>query len=111
MQPIRSLIARYRALPWWLADPLLAAVLLIESAAEIVGLTDIEGARLALLLGLLTVRATALAFRRRFPLATVVVIFGLEPVLEGFGRDLSDHVAGPMAIRQTELRYDVRSSS
>jgi signal transduction histidine kinase len=95
VQPIRSLIARYRALPWWLADPLLAAVLLIESAGEIVGLTDIEGARLALLLGLLMVRATALAFRRRFPLATVVVLFGLEPVLESFGRDLSDHVAGP----------------
>ena len=30
VQPIRSLIARYRALPRWLADALLAAVLLVE---------------------------------------------------------------------------------
>ena len=95
VQPIRSLIARYRALPWWIADPLLAGLLLIEAVVEIVGLTDIEGAQLALLLGLLTVRAVALAFRRRLPLATVVVLFGLEPLLESFGRDLSDHVAGP----------------
>lgn len=95
MQPIRPLTARYRALPWWQADAVLAAVLLIEGVVEIVGLTDIEGSRLALVLGLLIVRAAALAFRRRLPLATVVVLFGLEPVMESFGRDLSDHVAGP----------------
>ena len=39
--------------------------------------------------------AIALAFRRRFPLAALVVVFAMQPVMQSFGPDLTDHVAGP----------------
>jgi signal transduction histidine kinase len=47
-------------------------------------------------IAMLTVQAVVLAFRRRMPLVTVAVLFGLLPVYESFGRPLMDNVAGPM---------------
>jgi signal transduction histidine kinase len=96
VQPFRSAIARLRALPPGRADALLAAVLLAEGAAEVLLLTELDAAKTAAALGLLVVEAVALALRRRLPLLAVVVVFGLEPVLQTFGRGLIDHVAGPM---------------
>ena len=95
MQPLRSLTARYRALPWWLADPLLAAVLLAEGIIEIVGLARLDGSEKAAVIGLLMLTATGIALRRRLPLIALCIVFGLQPVLESFGSDLIDHVAGP----------------
>jgi signal transduction histidine kinase len=96
VKPFRSAIARLRALPQGRADALLAAVLLAEGAAEVLLLTELDAAKTAAALGLLVVEAVALALRRRLPLLAVVVVFGLEPVLQTFGRGLIDHVAGPM---------------
>ena len=96
MQPFRSVIARLRALPAGRADALLAAVLLVEGVAEVVLLTDLEATLTVAVLGLLVVEAVALAFRRRVPLVTVIVLFGIEPVFQSLDRDLIDHVVGPM---------------
>ena len=95
VQPLRTLIARARALPPGRADALLAGLLLIEGATEIVVLSKLDSSRLALALGLLTVMATALAVRRRFPLAVLIVVFALQPVMQSFGPDLTEQVAGP----------------
>ena len=95
VQPLRTLIARARALPPGRADALLAGLLLIEGATEIVVLSELESSRLALALGLLTVMAMALAVRRRFPLAVLIVVFALQPVMQSFGPDLTEQVAGP----------------
>jgi signal transduction histidine kinase len=95
VQRIRSLISRARALPPARADALLAALLLIEGATEVVAFTKLDGAGLGLVLGLLTVTAVALGFRRRFPLTVLVVVFAMQPLVQAFGPDLVDHVAGP----------------
>jgi signal transduction histidine kinase len=94
--PLRSLIARLRALPAGRADALLAVVLLAEGAAEVVFASELDPGRVAIALALLTAEAVALAFRRRAPLVAVVVVFGLMPVFQTFGRELMDHIAGPM---------------
>ena len=78
MPPARSPIARLRALPAWRADALLAALLLIEGATEIVVLSKLDSSRLAQALGVLGVMAIALAFRRRFPLAVLAVVFAAQ---------------------------------
>jgi signal transduction histidine kinase len=93
--PVRSPIARYRALPAGRADAVLAALLLIEGATEVVVLSKLESSRLTLALALLTIMAAALAVRRRFPLAVLVVVFAMQPLMQSFGPDLVDHVAGP----------------
>jgi len=94
--PLRSLIGRIRALPAGRADALLAVVLLAEGASEVVFASRLDPGRVAIALALLTAEAVALAFRRRAPLVAVVVVFGLMPVFQSFGRELMDHVAGPM---------------
>jgi signal transduction histidine kinase len=43
---------------------------------------------------LATAMAVGLALRRRLPLTALIVVFGVQPALQGFGRDLSDHAAG-----------------
>ncbi len=95
MQPVRSLIARFRALPAGRADAVLATLLLIEGATEVVVLSELDSSRMAQALGVLTVMAIALAFRRRFPLAVFVVVFTAQPVMQSFGPDLTEHVGGP----------------
>jgi signal transduction histidine kinase len=95
VQPIRSLTTRYRALPWWLADPLLAAVLLAEGVVEILAFATLDASETVLALALVTVMAAGLAFRRRLPLTAMLVVFAIQPVLESFGRDITDHIAGP----------------
>jgi signal transduction histidine kinase len=93
--PIRSLIARLRALPAWRADALLAAFMLADAVVEIVMLSTAEGSHLALALAVVTVQAAGIAVRRRFPLVMLLALFGLEPILQALGRDLGDHIAGP----------------
>jgi signal transduction histidine kinase len=95
VQPIRSLIARYRALPEWRADALLAGVLLAEAIAELFLTAKVDGSRLAAAAGVLTVMAAGLAVRRRFPLLSLLVVLGLQPVLHSFGPELAEHIAGP----------------
>jgi len=95
VQPIRSLIARYRALPWWLADPLLAALLWVEGVIEILAFARLDASETVAALGLITAMAAGLALRRRAPLTALLLVFGLQPVLESFGRGVTDHIAGP----------------
>jgi signal transduction histidine kinase len=93
--PIRSLLARIRALPAWRADALLAGVLLAEAVGELFLSAQVDGSRLAAAAGVVTVMAAGLAVRRRFPLLALVVVLGLQPVLQSFGPDLAEHIAGP----------------
>ena len=88
-------LARLRALPPARADALLAAVLLAEGWFEVLAFAPLEGSRLALVLGILAVQAVSIAFRRRWPALPLLVVFGLEPILQGTGRDVMDHIAGP----------------
>ena len=74
MQPIRSLIARYRALPWWLADPLLAAVLLVEGVIEILAFATLDASETALALALVSLLANYVPARRAAAVPPVEVI-------------------------------------
>ena len=40
-------------------------------------------------------QAAALAVRRRWPVVPLLVLFGLEPVMQAVGKDITDHMAGP----------------
>jgi signal transduction histidine kinase len=95
VQPLRSLIARVRALPPGRADALLAGVLLIEGVAEVASFAKLDASRMAVVFALLAVMALALAFRRRFPLTVLIVVYAVQPAMELFGRDLVDRIAGP----------------
>ena len=68
VQTLRSLLGRVRALPPGRADALLAAVLLAEGITEILAFSPLQGAQLALVLGVISVQAASLAVRRRWPL-------------------------------------------
>jgi signal transduction histidine kinase len=96
VQTLRSLLGRIRALPPGRADALLACVLLAEGAFELIVLSPLEGARLALVAGLIVAQAAAVAVRRRWPLVTLLVLYGAEPVLQSIGRDVTDHMVGPI---------------
>jgi signal transduction histidine kinase len=89
------MISRARALPPARADALLSGLLLIDGVTEVAVLSKLDGPRLWLALGLLSVVALALAFRRRFPLAVLIAVFAIQPVTQSFGPDLVDHIAGP----------------
>ena len=97
VQTFRSLLDRLRALPAARADALLAAVLLAEGLFEVVRLRDAR--RLAARAGRpacsSAVQAAALAVRRRWPVVPLLVLFGLEPVMQAVGKDVTDHMAGP----------------
>src|SRR6478609_321658 len=95
VQTLRSLLGRIRALPPGRADALLAAALLAEGLIEILILSPLHGAHLALVLGVLFVQAAALAVRRRWPVVPLLALYGLEPVLQAVGKDVTDHMAGP----------------
>jgi signal transduction histidine kinase len=86
---------RLRALPAARADALVAAVLLAEAFFEVVAFAPLEGPKLALVIGVLTAQAAALAVRRRWPVVPLLVLYGLEPVLQLVGKDVTDHLAGP----------------
>ena len=95
VQTFRSLLDRLRALPAARADALVAAVLLAEAFFEVVAFAPLEGPKLALVIGVLTAQAAALAVRRRWPVVPLLVLYGLEPVLQLVGKDVTDHLAGP----------------
>jgi signal transduction histidine kinase len=95
VQPFRTLLARVRALPPGRADALLAAILFAEGVFEILALAPLEGSKLALVLGVIAVQAASLAVRRRWPLATLLAVYGLEPVLQLVGKDVTENMAGP----------------
>jgi signal transduction histidine kinase len=95
VQSLRSLLARIRALPPTRADALLAALLLAEALFEIFALTPLQGAQLALVLGVATIQAASLAVRRRWPLAVLLAIYGLEPAVQALGKDVTENIAGP----------------
>jgi signal transduction histidine kinase len=86
---------RLRALPAARADALLAAVLLAEALFELVAFAPLEGSRLALVVAVITAQAAALAVRRRWPVVALLALYGLEPVLQLVGKDVTDHMAGP----------------
>ena len=80
---LRSLLDRLRALPAARADALVAAVLLAEGALrDRSPLRRWTGAKLALVAGVLTAQAAALAVRRRWPVVPLLVVYGLEPLLQ-----------------------------
>jgi signal transduction histidine kinase len=95
VQPLRLLIARARALPPRRADALLAGLILIEGVAEVAAFSNLDASRMAAVFALLAVMSVALAVRRRFPLAVLIVVYAIQPLMETFGRDLVDHIAGP----------------
>jgi signal transduction histidine kinase len=95
MHALRSLAGRIRALPSGRADLMLAAFLAAEGVFEVLAFTPLDGSRRALVIGLLAVEAAALAVRRRWPVAALLVVFGLEPVMQSIGTDVTDHLAGP----------------
>jgi signal transduction histidine kinase len=95
VQTFRSLLDRLRALPAARADALVAAVLLAEGLFEVVALAPLEGAQLALVVGVLTAQAAALAVRRRWPIVPLLAVYGLGLILDAVGSDVSDHLAGP----------------
>ena len=95
MQTLRSLLSRIRALPPGRADALLAALLLAEGCFEVLGLSPLEGSELALVLSVLVAQAAALAVRRRWPVVTLLAVYGLDPILSSVGKGVTDNIAGP----------------
>jgi signal transduction histidine kinase len=95
MAALHPTIARIRALPPGRADALLAAALWVEAVFEVVAFAKIPAHQAVLVIALAGVQAAALTQRRRYPLMTVVVVFGIEPVFQAIGPPLTDHVAGP----------------
>lgn len=86
---------RLRALPAARADALLAAALLAEGTFELLTFATLDGSERLLVFALITVQAAALAVRRRWPVVPLLVLFGLEPVMQAIGKDITDHMAGP----------------
>jgi signal transduction histidine kinase len=95
VQMLRSLLSRIRALPPGRADALLAAVLLAEGLTEILWLAPLDAGQRTLVLTVIVVQAASLALRRRRPVFTLLAVYGLEPVLQAVGKDVTDHMAGP----------------
>jgi signal transduction histidine kinase len=95
VQTFRSLLDRLRALPAARADALLAAVLLAEGVFELFAFATLDSSERLLVFALITVQAAALAVRRRWPVVPLLVLFGLEPVMQAIGKDITDHMAGP----------------
>ena len=86
---------RLRALPAARADALIAAVMLAEGIFEVFAFATLDSSQRLVVLGLITVQAAALAVRRRWPVVPLLVLFGLEPVMQAIGKDITDHMAGP----------------
>ena len=84
----RSLLDRLRALPAARADALLAAVFLAEGIFELFAFATLDASQRLVVLGLITVQAAALAVRRRWPVVPLLVLFGLEPVMQAIGKDI-----------------------
>ena len=96
VQPLRTLIARVRALPPRTFDAWLAVLLLAEGLAELVLLTPIQGVDLAIGVVVVTAMVVALAFRRRLPVTALAAQFtGFIVMTELAGRGWEDHIAGP----------------
>jgi signal transduction histidine kinase len=93
--PMGRLLARVRALPPYRLDALIGAAVYVEVCAEIVLLTDLRGAELALCLGLAGVFGISIALRRRAPLVAVpVALCGLFAG-DLIGPELTDNVFLP----------------
>ena len=96
MQPIRSLIARARALPAGVFDAGLAVLLCIEGLAELFLLTPLEGLDLAIGVVVVVAMTAMIGFRRRLPVTALAVQFtGFIVMSETAGRGWEDHIAGP----------------
>jgi signal transduction histidine kinase len=93
--PLRIVWARARALPPHRLDALIAAVLAVELAAEIVLLTDVGGADLALALLLAAPIVAGLALRRRAPLLAVPLTISALASGELLGPGFTDNLASP----------------
>ena len=87
---------RIRALPAARADALLAVLLLVEGLFELFVLSPLTGSRLALVGCIIAAQAAAIAVRRRWPVVPLLVLYGVEPVLQALGTDVTDHMAGPI---------------
>ena len=96
MQPFRTLVARVRALPPQVFDAWLAVLLLAEGLAELVLLTPIEGADLAIGVAVIVVMTAMLGLRRRLPVTALATQFaGFIVMSELAGRGWEDYIAGP----------------
>ncbi|HYH90706.1 MAG TPA: histidine kinase [Solirubrobacteraceae bacterium] len=96
MQPFRTLVAHVRALPPRVFDAWLAVLLLAEGLAELVLLTPIEGADLAIGAAVVVVMTSMLGLRRRLPVTALATQFtGFIVMTELAGRGWEDHIAGP----------------
>jgi signal transduction histidine kinase len=89
------LVARVRALPPYRFDVLLGAAVYLEICAEVVLLTDLRGARLALCLALVGIFGLAVALRRRAPLVALPVALSGMIIGDRFGTELTDNVILP----------------
>jgi signal transduction histidine kinase len=93
---MRSLPARVLALPPGRLDALIGALVLVDGVLEVLLLSRLEGAgRLALGFALAASVATAVALRRRLPLAALTIAWLTMLGADQVGRDLVDNVAGP----------------
>jgi len=96
VQPFRTLVAHVRALPPRVFDAWLAVLLLAEGLAELVLLTPIEGADLAIGAAVVVVMTSMLGLRRRLPVTALATQFtGFIVMTELAGRGWEDHIAGP----------------
>jgi signal transduction histidine kinase len=87
-----TLVARVRALPPYRFDALLGAAVYLELCAEILLVSKVEGAELALSLGLASLFGAATALRRRAPLLAVPLATGGMVAGDLIGPELTDHV-------------------
>jgi signal transduction histidine kinase len=93
---MRSLPARVLALPPGRLDALIGALVLVDGVLEVLLLSRLEGAgRLALGFALAASVATAVALRRRLPIAALTIAWLTMLGADQVGRDLVDNVAGP----------------
>ncbi|HWT22661.1 MAG TPA: hypothetical protein VN213_04070, partial [Solirubrobacteraceae bacterium] len=95
MRFLRSLLARVGALPPLRLDALLAGVLAVELALEILVLTDVQGSDRLLAFALASPVVAGVALRRRAPLLAVPLTASALPSGALVGPALTDHVASP----------------
>jgi signal transduction histidine kinase len=87
-----TLVARVRALPPYRFDALLGAAVYLELCAEILLVSKVEGAELALSLALASVFGFATALRRRIPLLAVPLACTGIMAGDAIGPELTDNV-------------------
>src|SRR3712207_1719386 len=92
---MRSLLDRVRALPPRQLDGLLATLVLVDGAVEVLLLSRLEGGRLLVGFGVAALIALAVFLRRQLPVTAIALGWSGMLVADQVGRELIDNVAGP----------------